>query len=53
MKTIKRKDFIQLYILPNETKEIILQYYNGVTDFDDEYLKEVATGRGIIIKDIN
>jgi len=53
METIKRHDFIEQYILPNETKEIILQYYEGTTDFCDDYLTEVATGMRIIIIDID
>ena len=53
MNIINRHDFVELYILPNETKEIILQYYEGTTDFCDDYLKEVSTGIGIIITDID
>tara|TARA_R100001163_G_C4983840_1_gene138992 strand:- start:430 stop:594 length:165 start_codon:yes stop_codon:yes gene_type:complete len=53
MNIIERHDFVELYILPNETKEIILKYYDGSTDFDNDYLIEVALDNGLIIKDIN
>ena len=53
MNIIERHDFVELYILPNETKEIILNYYDGSTDFDNDYLIEVALDNGLIIKDIN
>lgn len=53
MNIIERHDFVELYILPNENKQIILDYYNGSTDFDDDYLIQVALDNGLIIKDIN
>ena len=53
MNIINRHDFVELYILPNETKEIILNYYDGSTDFDNDYLIKVALDNGLIIKDIN
>jgi len=41
MNTIKnKKQYIQKYILPNETKEIILNYYNGCLNYDLDYLVE-------------
>lgn len=52
MNIIERHDFIEYYILPNENKQTILEYYEGTTDFDDDYLKEVALDNGLIIIDI-
>ena len=34
------KQYIEKYILPNETKENIMLYYNGELEYDKEYIKE-------------
>ena len=41
MNTIKnKKQYIQKYILPNESNETILGYLNGCIDYDIDYLEE-------------
>jgi len=35
-----QKQYMEKYILPNESKEIILDYHNGSLDYDIDYLKE-------------
>ena len=34
------KEYIEKYILPNETKENIILYYDGSLEYDKEYIKE-------------
>jgi len=50
MTTISKEEFIDKYILPNESKETIILYLQGEVDFDEEYLKEIAEWNKIIIK---
>jgi|TARA_Y100000401_G_C8298907_1_gene212910 hypothetical protein len=41
MNTIKnQKQYIEKYIIPNESREMILQYYEGCLEYDNEYLEE-------------
>jgi len=49
---ISYDNFVEEYILPNEDNEIKLQWYKGTLDFDDDYIKEVATYNNLIIKDL-
>lgn len=50
---IKRKKFIKNYIIKYETKDNILAYIDGSMDYDDDYLKEVATDMNVEIIDID
>ena len=52
LNTIQYDTFIREYILPNEDRDIRLQYYKGTLEFDKEYLLEIAKFNKIIIKDI-
>ena len=47
MKTTEQRKFIKRYILPYETKENILMFYDGILEYDDEYIKEVKTNLNI------
>lgn len=47
---MKRKKFIKEHILPYEDDKLKVQYYEGVMDYDDEYLEEVARSKNIKIK---
>jgi hypothetical protein len=47
MKRREQRKFIKRYILPYETKENILMFYNGILEYDEEYLKEVKTNLNI------
>jgi hypothetical protein len=49
---MKIKKYIKLYILPNEPKEIILNYYEGSIDYDKEYLKEHIFYNTLLTKEI-
>ena len=41
-KIMYKKEFIDIYILPNESHNTIVEYMQGSIDFDDEFLNEVA-----------
>ena len=43
----EQRKFIKRYILPYETKENILMFYDGILEYDDEYIKEVKTNLNI------
>ena len=47
---MKRKKFIKQHILPYEDDKTKVEYYEGLIDYDDEYLEEVATSKNIKIK---
>jgi hypothetical protein len=49
---ISYDNFVEEYILPNEDNEIKLKWYKGTIDFDDDYIKEIATHNNLIIKDL-
>ena len=40
LKVFPLKEYIKKYILPNETKENILLYYDGCLEYEKEYIKE-------------
>ena len=44
------KEYISIYILPNDTKENIILYYNGGLQYDKEYIKEHVKYNKLIIK---
>lgn len=44
MNTKQLKEYIERYILPNETKENIILYYDGSLEYDKEYIKEHQEG---------
>ena len=44
------KEYISKYILPNETKENILLYYDGSLEYDKEYIKDHIKYNNLIIK---
>tara|TARA_R110000787_G_scaffold185055_1_gene296843 strand:- start:284 stop:439 length:156 start_codon:yes stop_codon:yes gene_type:complete len=44
------KEYISKYILPNDTKENIILYYNGSLQYDKEYIKEHMKYNKLIIK---
>ncbi len=46
---MKRKDFINKYILPNEEHSLIIKYLDGSMDYDDDYLNEIANDNNIKI----
>ena len=47
---MKRKKFIKEHILPYEDDKTKVDYYEGLIDYDNEYLEEVATIKNIKIK---
>ena len=47
---MKRKKFIKQHILPHEDDKTKVEYYEGLIDYDNEYLEEVATNLKIKIK---
>ena len=47
---MKRKDFIKTYILPYENQNLIIKYFEGSMDYDDDYLYEIASNNNIKIK---
>mgnify|MGYP003631466722 CR=1 FL=1 len=50
MNTKQLKEYIERYILPNETKENIILYYDGSLQYDKEYIKEHIKYNKLIIK---
>jgi hypothetical protein len=52
LKKMQYDNFIEEYILPNEDRDIILQYYQGNLEFDKDYILDIAKHNNIIIKDI-
>ena len=44
---MKRKKFIKEHILPYEDDKTKVEYYEGLIDYDNEYLEEVATSKNI------
>tara|TARA_R110000751_G_scaffold144582_3_gene248171 strand:- start:1692 stop:1991 length:300 start_codon:yes stop_codon:yes gene_type:complete len=36
----EQKEYIEKYIIPNETNENIKLFYNGCLEYDKEYIKE-------------
>tara|TARA_R110002126_G_scaffold220544_1_gene365961 strand:+ start:220 stop:375 length:156 start_codon:yes stop_codon:yes gene_type:complete len=50
MDTKQLKEYIERYILPNETKENIILYYDGSLQYDEEYIKEHIKYNKLIIK---
>ena len=47
---MKRKKFIKEHILPYEDDKTKVEYYEGLIDYDNEYLEEIATDLKIKIK---
>jgi len=43
----EQRKFIKRYILPYETKENILMFYDGNLEYDEQYLKEVENNLNI------
>ena len=39
-KKINDKEYIEKYILPYESDKIKLQYFQGLIEYDEEYIKE-------------
>ena len=50
MKTMSKEEFIDKYILPNESEKNIIEYERGNIEFDEDYLQEIAEWNKIIIK---
>ena len=46
------KEYIEKYILTNDTKENIKLYYNGILQYDKEYIKEHIKYNTLINKTI-
>tara|TARA_Y100001972_G_scaffold22569_1_gene27018 strand:+ start:717 stop:890 length:174 start_codon:yes stop_codon:yes gene_type:complete len=44
--------YIKLYILPNESKNNIINYYNNNLEYDKEYLKEHILYNSLLTKKI-
>jgi len=39
-KRMTNKEYIKKYILPYESDKIKLQYFEGLIEYDEEYIKE-------------
>jgi len=48
---MNKKDFIDTYILPMESKETIIAYLQGEADFDEDYMQEIADRHELIINE--
>ena len=49
---ISYDNFVEEYILPNEDYHTKESWHKGTLDFDDDYIKEIATHNNLIIKDL-